>query len=268
MFIDTHAHIGCKDFKDSVKDVLNRAKIANVGAIINVSCAEDEQVDNIKWTATHFTPELPIYNTLGYHPDTFSNEDEENAHEHVEKLLKALEINFHNHKEKIVAIGECGLDYYRTFHRDAQIALFEGHVAFAAKVNKPLIIHLRGDVFEDFFKILEKTQEMKGVIHCFGGTMEQAKKVLEFPNMMMSFTGVITFKNAVESYKEILSVVPLERVMIETDSPYLAPVPYRGKQNEPAYVVDVAKQIAENKEVSLGEIERVTTENARRFFGI
>lgn len=268
MFIDTHAHIGCKDIKDNIKNILDRAKKAQIGAIINVSCAENEQVDNIEWTSVYSTPDLPVYNTLGYHPDTFSDSDEKNAEEHVEKLLIALAENFKEHQEKVVAIGECGLDYYRTFHRDAQIALFRGHVAFAANVQRPLIIHLRGEVFEDFFEILEKNPDMKGVIHCFGGTLEQAKKILKYPNMMMSFTGVITFKNAVESYKEIVNQVPLEKIMIETDSPYLAPVPFRGRQNEPSYVVEVARQIAENKGVDFEEVERVTTENAKRFFGI
>lgn len=266
MFIDTHAHIGCKELKEQAEELLHRAKKSRLCAIINVSCAEHEQVDNITWTSVYSTPELPVYNTLGYHPDTFSDAEERDAFSHLESLLKDLEKNFHEYTDKIVAIGECGLDYYRAFHREAQIALFKGHVDFAAKVQKPLIIHLRGEVFEDFFEILEQHPEMKGVIHCFGGTYAQAKKILEYQNMMISFTGVITFKNAVESYKEIIKEIPLERIMIETDSPYLAPVPYRGKQNEPSYVVEVANQIAENKGVSLEEVEKVTTENAKRFF--
>lgn len=268
MFIDTHAHIGCKDLKDSAHDILLRAKNAGVGIIINVSCAEHEQIENIRWTAIHSSIQLPLYSTLGYHPDIFSNPEEENALKRVEGLLQTLEKNFLAHSDNIIAIGECGLDYYRTYHREAQIALFKGHMEFAKKIEKPLIIHLRGEVFEDFFEILEKNPEMKGVIHCFGGTVEHAKTILKYPNMMISFTGVITFKNAVESYKEIIEAIPLEKIMIETDSPYLAPVPYRGKVNEPAYVVEVAKQIAENKRVNLDEVERATTENARRFFGI
>lgn len=268
MFIDTHAHIGCKEIKDDIETLLQRAKEANLGAIINVSCAEHEQVDNIKWTDVYSSPDFPLYNTLGYHPDTFSDTNETDPLLHVSQLLEKLQHNFETYSSKIVAIGECGLDYFRTYNREAQLALFKGHIKYADKIHKPLIIHLRGDVYDDFFEILALYPHMKGVIHCFGGTREQAIKILKYPNMMISFTGVITFKNALESYAEITSAIPLERIMIETDSPYLAPVPHRGKQNEPCFVIEVAKQLAKNKGVDLEVVERVTTGNAKRFFGI
>lgn len=268
MFIDTHAHLGCKDLLESSLDILERAKNASLEAIINVSCTEEDQVHNILWTKEHIDSSIGLYNTLGYHPDIFSDPKEDTYMEHVTRLLKTLEHNFEQHGEHVVAIGECGLDYYRTFHKEAQKALLKGHIMFAKKVQKPLIIHLRGEVYEDFFELLEEYPEMKSVVHCFGGTVEQAKNILKFPNMMISFTGVITFKNAVATYKEIITALPMERIMIETDSPYLAPVPYRGKVNEPANVVEVAKHIAELRGVSLEEVEKITTENAKRFFGI
>lgn len=268
MFIDTHAHISCKELEVDVVQILERAKKAKLEAIINVSCAQEDLRPNIEWSMLHTSQELPIYNTIGYHPDRFNEPLEQDTNQQIISMMQWLEETYTLYKNHIIAIGECGLDYYRTFHRTAQIALFRAQLSFAKEKDLPVVIHLRGDMWDDFFEIINEYKNIRGVIHCFGGNLAEAKKLLNYPNLMISFTGIITFKNAIETYRPILEHVPLERMLIETDSPYLAPTPYRGKINEPSYVVEVAKQIAMIKNTSLDEVEAVTTTNAKRLFGI
>ena len=171
---------------------------------------------------------------------------------------------------KAVAIGECGLDYYRLTSdtKEAQEKAFLQHIELAEEVKKPLMIHCR-NAFADLIRIL-KTQSRKlkadypGVIHFFSGTTDDAKELLSL-GFLFSFGGVITFTR---DYDEVVRFIPLERIVLETDAPYVAPLPYRGKRNEPAYVIEVAKKIAELKDLSFEEITGETTKNARNIFGI
>jgi TatD DNase family protein len=178
--------------------------------------------------------------------------------------------------KRVVAIGECGLDYYRFPKNVAkeevkikQIELFEQHIKLANELNLPIIIHCR-EAYDDIFQVLEKSIKegllpKRGVGHCFLGNQEQAKKFLDL-GFLLSFTGIITFKNTNPTLLKIIKETPLEKIMIETDAPYLAPQAYRSTRNEPAYVVEMAKKIAEIKGFNLTEVEKVTTNNAIKLF--
>lgn len=244
------------------------AQQAGLEAVINISCHPDEQEENIAFAHTHSSDALRIYTTLGYHPDLCNDPEDTHILHTVDLWIATMQRHLERYPQ-VVAIGECGLDYYRTYHKEAQKKLFKEQILLAETFKKPVIIHLRGEIWEDFYDILSQHPDLSCVIHCFSGTQDDAKKLLHsFPNMFLSFTGIITFKNAQETYLPILQEVPLGRILIETDSPYLAPVPYRGQQNTSAYVVEVAKKIAEIKGLSLEEVKKITTENAKRFFGI
>ena len=169
---------------------------------------------------------------------------------------------------KVVAIGEMGLDYYwDKSPKDIQMEVFRKQIRLAKKVKLPIIIHNR-DATEDTVSILQEegAAEVGGIMHCFSGSVETAKICLDM-NFYISLGGPVTFKNA-KKPKEVATEVPLDRLLIETDCPYLAPHPYRGKRNEPAYVKLVAEQIAEIKQISIEEVSQVTTANAKKLFGI
>lgn len=268
MFIDTHTHLSCKEMIGDIQKHIFMAQQAGLDALINISCHPEEQESNIAFAHTYSTDTLPIYATLGYHPDLCNDPEDEQALQKVTLWIEAMQRNLERYPH-IVAIGECGLDYYRTYHKRAQQKLFEEQIRLAETFHKPVIIHLRGEIWEDFYEILAKHTDLSCVIHCFSGTASDAQRLLKtFPNMYLSFTGIITFKNAQDTYIPILQETPINRILIETDSPYLAPVPYRGQQNTSAYVVEVAKKIAEVKQLSLEEVGSITTQNAKKFFGI
>jgi len=175
--------------------------------------------------------------------------------------------------KKVVAIGECGLDYYKSAKnnkilQNLQKQTFEQQIELALKLDLPLIIHCR-EVYGEVFEILKKFKsragnKLRGTIHCFLGTYEEAKKYFEL-DFSISFTGIITFTNA---HNEVIKKSPLEKIMIETDSPYLAPIPYRGKRNEPIYVKEICRRIAEIKNLSFEKIAEATAENSLKMFKI
>jgi TatD DNase family protein len=262
VFIDTHAHLNFPEFKTEVPAVLGRAKEARVERIINVGVDLDSSKQSLDLARKY--PE--VYSTAGFHPHCAKDLDIES---------KGKLITFSNH-EKVVAIGEIGLDYYFLKRsskyadyptRDEQIFCFEQMLDLALETNLPAIIHTR-EADADILGILKSYHgQLRAVIHCFSGDWEFAEKILDL-GFAVSFTGTITFKNASSETLEAVKKIPLGSMMIETDCPYIAPEPYRGKRSEPAYVVETAKRIAEIKGISLAEVEQETTKKAMKFFGI
>jgi len=273
--VDTHCHLNFSAFKNDSAEVIARAKSAGVSDMILVGSQWDTSERAVKMADN--TPNL--YAAIALHPiHLFEQEvDEEETHfttraevfdmEHYKALAKS--------SSKVVAIGECGLDYYHfpvMVSKDEvklkQRELFEQHIKLATELDLPLIIHCR-EAYDDLLNILYQWRgtsgQLRGVAHCFLGTKEQAKKFLDL-GFYLSFTGIITFKNANPELLEVVKETPLDRIMVETDSPYLAPQAYRGQRNEPAYVVEVAKKIAEIKGMILDEVDSITTTNTNNLF--
>jgi TatD DNase family protein len=259
MFIDTHAHLDHPDYKAEVTAILGRAKDAGVGKIINVGVDLPTSKKSVELARQN--PE--VYAAIGLHPDSAGDLDME-----TRQYLTALA-----GQKKVVAIGEIGLDYYylkrasrfaKYPKREEQIFCFEQMLDLAIELHLPIIIHCR-EAESDMVSILKSYKDnLVAVVHCFSGDYEFAKKILDM-GFLVSFTGNITFKNNLQIL-DVIKKIPLGSIMIETDSPLLAPEPNRGKRNEPAYVVEVAKKIAEIKEMPLSEIERSTTKRAESFF--
>ncbi len=262
MFIDTHAHLNFPEFKTEVPAVLGRAKEARVERIINVGVDLDSSKQSLDLARKY--PE--VYATVGFHPHCAKDLDIES---------KGKMITFSNH-EKVVAVGEIGLDYYFLKRsskyadyptRDEQIFCFEQMLDLALETGLPAIIHSR-EADADILGILKSYHgQLRAVMHCFSGDWDFAEKILDL-GFAISFTGTITFKNATPDTLKAVKKIPLGSMMIETDCPYIAPEPYRGKRNEPSYVTETAKKIAEIKGISLAEVEQETTKKAMKFFGI
>lgn len=254
MLIDSHCHLNMKEFADDLPEVIARAKAAGVGLMQTICTRKSDFPDILEIVEKY--PE--IYASFGIHP-----------HE-VEKdgVLSVDEIVVSAGHPKVIGIGETGLDYYYEHsNRDLQKASFINHIRASSKANLPVIVHSRS-ADDDSIEIL--TSEMKqnpfpGLIHCFSSTKYLAEKSLDI-GLYISLAGIITFKNA-EDIRNTLKYIPLDRILIETDAPYLAPIPMRGKRNEPAFVKHVAICIAEVKNISYEEVCEVTTANFKKLFG-
>ena len=253
MLVDSHCHIPMLGEEVNVNDVIANAKALGVEHMLCVS-VDLETYPEILSLAEQYER---IYASVGVHPNT-SMQDEVS-----EETLAELAANDH-----VVAIGETGLDYFRSegdleWQRDR----FRTHIRAAKSVNKPLIIHTR-EVGSDITRILQEegADEVGGVMHCFVEDWETAQKAMEM-NFYISFSGIVTFKNAKE-VQEVAKQVPLERMLVETDSPYLTPVPYRGKPNQPGYTRYVAEFIAELKGISFEQVAEQTTANFFKLFNI
>jgi TatD DNase family protein len=247
--IDTHAHLFYKDFKDQLDDILQRAEAAGVESIICVGLDLPTSEQAIILAEKY--PQL--WATVGVHPH-----DAVDAPADAMEQLEALASH-----EKVVAIGETGLDYYRDLSpRRVQQQLFRQHLELARSLDLPVIVHNRR-ADDDIWNLIQSAEHRKGVLHCYSSGPELARQVIQF-GFHISFTGTVTFgKNR---NTEVLQAVGLDRVMVETDCPYLAPVPYRGKTNEPAYARLVAEKIAEIQDTTLEEVAKITTANARALF--
>jgi TatD DNase family protein len=251
MFVDSHCHINFPEFTSRLPEVLGAMAKNQVShaLCVGVNFAELPSVLNL-------AAEQPnIYASVGVHPD--HDQDEEPTVERLTELAAT---------PKVVAIGETGLDYFRlTGDLEWQRERFRTHIRAAIATGKPLIIHTRS-ASEDTLRIMreEHAEKAGGVMHCFTETREVAQAAMEL-GFYISFSGILTFKNAKE-LKEVAKVVPLEKMLIETDSPYLAPVPFRGKVNEPAFVVHVAEEVARLKEIPVQEVARATTANFFKLF--
>ncbi len=254
VLFDTHTHLDSHKFDDDREAVIMRAREAGVELMVNIGFDRETIPTTMKLAETYDF----IYAAVGWHPV-------ESIHMTPQDLVWIEELCQH---PKVVAIGEIGLDYYwDTSPKEVQHAVFREQIRLARKVGKPIVIHNR-DAHEDILTILreEKAGEVGGVMHCFSGSPETAQICLDM-NFYISFGGPVTYKNA-RVPKEALASVPLDRLLIETDSPYLTPHPYRGKRNESSYVSFVAEAAAEIKGISVEELGRITTENGKKCFGI
>ncbi|MEE9252316.1 MAG: TatD family hydrolase [Thermodesulfobacteriota bacterium] len=249
MLIDTHAHL---DSLENLAEKLEGAKKAGVGRIVAVSSDPDSSERTVQIAGE----DEMVYAAVGIHPHEAARYSEQSLFE-IEKLAT---------RSKVVAIGETGLDYhYMNSPKEVQKESFRNHIRLAKKLKLPVVVHVR-DSHEDVMAILreEDAWETMGVIHCFSGDWETAKTYLNL-GFYISFSGVVTFKKA-DDVRDAARNVPIERLLIETDSPYLAPVPYRGRPNEPAYVRHVAEKVAEVRGISLDTLIEETSLNAKNLF--
>jgi TatD DNase family protein len=253
MLVDSHCHLDFPDFASEIDEVVARAHSAGIGRMVTIS-TRVRQHAQVLAIAEKFAD---VFCSVGTHPH--------NAHEELDIDAKAL-MKIAQHP-KVVAIGEAGLDYhYDNSPRDAQAQGLRQHILAARETGLPLVIHSR-ECDADMTKILQD-ENGKGafpaVLHCFTGGRDLAFAAIELGHYV-SFTGILTFKNS-QNLRYIAAALPPDRILVETDAPYLAPLPFRGKRNEPSYVVQTAKVLATTRGVSLEEIARQTTENFFRLF--
>ncbi|MGG4000564.1 TatD family hydrolase [Anoxybacillus kestanbolensis] len=254
MLFDTHAHLNATQFNEDVEQVIERARAEGVSHIVVVGF-DRPTIERAMELADQYSF---IYAAVGWHPvDAIHMTDDD--------LMMIEQLAAH---PKVVALGEMGLDYYwDQSPKEVQKEVFRKQIRLAKKVKLPIIIHNR-DATADIVHILQEEQaaEVGGVMHCFTGSVEVAHQCIDM-NFYISFGGPVTFKNA-KKPKEVAKEIPLDRLLIETDCPYLTPHPFRGKRNEPSYVKYVAEAIAELKGLSFEEVAQKTSDNAKRLFGI
>lgn len=253
MLVDSHCHLDFKDFAEDLDAIVARAEAAGVGRIVTISTRVRRQADLLA-IAERFPN---VYCSIGTHPHEADEEEGIPASELIERTKHP----------KVVALGEAGLDYFYQYgSREAQERGFRTHIAAARVTGLPLVIHTR-EADEDCGRILEEEMSkgpFKAVLHCYTGGRELAMKAIAL-GLSISFTGILTFKKS-DALRALAAELPADRIMVETDAPYLAPGKHRGKRNEPSFVVDVARVLAEARGVSFEEISRQTTENFFRLF--
>ncbi len=251
MLIDSHAHLGSLE---NIDQAVQNALDNSVSNIINMSSDLASAHETIE-----FIDKYPgVYGAVGIHPHA--------AKTYTPEVFS--EISELTGTEKIIAVGETGLDYFYDFSpRDIQKESLQKHIDLSIETGLPIVLHVR-DCEDDMKAMLKDNacDELKGVIHCFTGDYESAKLYIEF-GFYISFSGILTFKRS-EELREVAKKLPLDKLLVETDSPYLAPVPYRGKKNEPAYVKHVAETLAAVRDKSFDEISEITTNNCRELFKI
>ena len=250
MFIDTHMHIST-EFGVKPDRYIENAKNNNVNIMIASFCEKHDLDQSIEYTDKYDC----LYSAIGYHPEIANDVDEED--------YKKLEDVLVNHK-KIVAIGEIGLDYYwDKSNKDKQIEVFRRQLEMAERLGYPVVIHTR-DAIEETYNVL-KDYKVKGVLHCFSGSLEMAEKFIKL-GFLIGIGGVVTFKNS--KLYQVVEKIPLENIILETDSPYLAPEPVRGSINESCNIPIIAKKVSEIRNISLEEVEEKTTQNAFSLFDL
>lgn len=252
VLFDTHCHLNVDAFEEDVEETIERAKELGVSKFAVVGFDTETIKNSLELSQAH--PE--IYSIIGWHP----TEAGSYSPDIQESLIQLLG------QDKVVAMGEMGLDYYwNTSPKEVQEKVFRQQIQIAKDLKLPISIHMR-DAIEDTYRILkeEDVSSIGGIMHSYSGDVDYMKRFLDL-GMHISLSGVVTFKKAVEVH-EVAKVVPLDRLLIETDAPYLAPVPYRGKRNEPGYVRYVAERVAELREMDFEELANVTMTNARRLF--
>ncbi|MEK7167846.1 MAG: TatD family hydrolase [Patescibacteria group bacterium] len=270
MLVDSHAHLNFQAFEQDFPEVISRCKkmlVINIGTQVETSRRAVELAKENK----------NIFATVAIHPAHIGEsrlDPQESGNQEQYPLEESFEIiQALAKEEKVVAIGETGLDYFHLSEgKEKQKEYFLKHIGLAEKENLPLVIHARGseqnptDAYQDILGILEG-KSLRGVIHCFGSSLEIAQKFLNL-GFYLGFTGIITFNKKSEQIQEVVKDVPLEKILIETDSPYLAPEPYRGKRNEPIHVEKVAQKIAVLKNLALEEVIETTGKNAIKLFNL
>lgn len=250
--IDTHSHIYGPEFDDDRAEVLQRARLAGVDKVLLPNINE-ESIARMLQVAKEY-PDM-CYPMMGLHP--------EDVKEDWAQVLDRMEMQL----DGMIAVGEVGLDFYwDTTFRKEQIEAFERQICWAVEHNLPLVIHMR-KAEQELLEVMErhKSDGLRGVFHCFGGSKETASRMLKHEGFVLGIGGVVTFKNS--RLAETLRHVPLDRIVLETDAPYLAPVPYRGKRNEPSYVAHVARFLSDIYNVSEEEVNDVTNLAVKRVFG-
>ncbi|MCL4403925.1 TatD family hydrolase [Patescibacteria group bacterium] len=263
-YFDAHTHVNLAGLKEEGGAAIERALAAGVGMVNSGTDMEDSR---LAIEMAHANEDEPVYASVGFHPE----------------FALTKKFDYEAYKEialdpKTVGIGECGLDYYRIENKEERIGeikkrqreIFEEQIKLAHEVQKPLVIHCR-DAFTDLIEILDVKYKIlntvPGLIHFFTGTKDEAKKLLDM-GFAFTFGGAVTYppKEGMPDYKALVEYLPLDRILSETDAPFVAPVPYRGARNEPAYVIETVKKLAEIKNVSVEEMAKITVENAERIF--
>lgn len=255
MLFDTHAHYDDKRFDPDRDELLASLPAHDIGLILNPGC----DVETSRKAVSYAQKYAFVYAAVGIHPENI-NESWNNDLSVIQELAQT--------EPKVRAIGEIGLDYYweKDEHaRARQQVVFARQMDLARELDMPVIVHDR-DAHGDCMEITRRYPEVRGVYHCYAGSVEMARELLRL-GYYLSFTGVITFKNARRAI-EVIREVPIDRLMIETDAPYMAPEPFRGRRNSSLYVYRMAETIAEIKGMSVEEVERITTENGKRLFAI
>lgn len=262
MLIDTHAHLNFKDYTD-LDDVIKRSLDNNVEKII---CVSSNLADSLKAVEIAKKYKANVYAAVGIHPQCTDPENKDSIKIQLEKLEKLILEN----KEVVVAVGECGLDFTeveegeRKRSIEEQEELFWGQIGLVKKYNLPILLHFNKahDYFLDKYLNLKN---MKSVFHCYVGGKKRLKQFIDFENFMFGVTGLVTYD---EGVGQVVKEIPMNRLVLETDCPFLAPLPHRGERNEPAYIPLIAQKVAELKGVSLEEVSRQTSENVGKIFGI
>lgn len=253
MLVDSHCHLDFPDFAEDFDGMLARASEAGVGTMVTI-CTELSRFDAVRTIAEQHAN---IYCTVGVHP----HEAEEEGLDDPGPLVRLAR------HERVVAIGETGLDYYYEHSpREAQRTSFRAHIAAARETGLPIVVHTR-EADDDTMAILEEEHRagpFTGLIHCFSTSRELAERAVEL-GLSISLSGIVTFKKA-ETLREIARDLPLDRILVETDAPYLAPMPHRGKRNEPAFVAHTAACVAEARGMAVDDLARATTDNFFRLF--
>ncbi len=257
MFVDSHAHIDGSEFDADREEVIQRARAAGVSSILNIGTG-DPQSGALERAVELAKKHKNIYTAVGTHPHDARLFDDK-AEQRITGLIKQ--------SSRVIAWGEIGLDFhYDNSPRDVQIEVFRRQLQLARAADLPVIIHTREaeDETIDILKSEWGDSRRQGIMHCFSGSLALAQRALEL-GFLISFSGIVTFKKA-EDLRAIAKEVPLDRLLIETDCPFLSPVPFRGKRNEPAYVVEVARCLAKLRGLSVEEIASITTENFSGLF--
>jgi len=246
--IDTHCHLYDQKLINNLDEIITNAKNANIAKMICIGDSIKTSKQSIKISEQY----KQIYASFGIHP----HEAKKASNLYLDTIKK------NSSHAKVVAIGEIGLDYHYNFSEPKiQKLIFREQLELAKELDLPVVVHCR-DADEDLYNVISESKHSKGVIHCFASDVNFAKKIIDL-GYYISFTGMITFVKNLES---VIKEIDLKHILIETDSPYLAPVPYRGKTNQPAYVIQVAEKISNIKKISVQEIDNTTTKNALLLF--
>ena len=252
MFIDTHTHLYSEEFNEDRTAIINKA-ISNSVTKLYLPNIDSNSIDGMLQLEKEFPDNC--FAMMGLHPCSVK----ENYLDELTIVKKWLD------KRKFIAIGEIGIDLYwdKTFITEQEIA-FKKQIDWALEYNYSIVIHCR-NAFDEIFTILQSYSKLpKGIFHCFSGDVEQAQKILALKNFKLGIGGVVTFKNS--GLDKVVETISIEDIVLETDSPYLAPMPYRGKRNESSYITLIAKKVAELKNISIEEVENITTKNANFIF--
>lgn len=255
IFIDTHTHLFSPSFNEDRTDAVQRAINAGVDKLL-LPNIDVESISAMYDLCNQFPNNC--FPMMGLHPGSVD--------EHWERNLEV--IKEHLFTRNNLAVGEIGMDLYwdKTF-QDAQAQAFRQQISWAKELKLPIIIHAR-EAFEEIFDIVDELNDdsLRGIFHCFTGTLEQAQKIQEYGGFMLGLGGVLTYKKS--GLDEVVKDIPLDMIVLETDSPYLPPTPHRGKRNESAYLIHIAEKLAEIKQMKLTEVADLTTANARRMFNL